>query len=229
MVDDESGDGMLRLKTIPPESFIPTADHDRDIKALEVERETLLTENGSVLLVSDMTERMTEQTKTIERLREAMYEEYTVEQLDEIAAAIDYAKVEKAKQESAGVECSENFFTALVHTYLVPRAKHPGVVPRYQCRPSGMYEIEDDGGRKREPDDEEVWILADDYDRDIRGVVMAMNPWEPGTTNARIHNGEPYTVTDSGTDDYETPSTRSAGPSRHPGAGQQGGTPNGKY
>ena len=36
MVDDESGDGMLRLKTIPPESFIPTADHDRDIKALKM-------------------------------------------------------------------------------------------------------------------------------------------------------------------------------------------------
>ncbi len=35
MVDDKLGDGMLRLKTIPPESFIPTADYDRDIKALE--------------------------------------------------------------------------------------------------------------------------------------------------------------------------------------------------
>lgn len=87
---------------------------------------------------------------------------------------------------------------------LICSTMHPVVVQRYQCRPSGMYEIEDDGGCKREPDDEEMWILAVDYDRNIKGVVRAVNPWEPGTTNARFFEGEHGTVTDSGSDDHET-------------------------
>lgn len=37
MVDEESGDGMLRLKTVSPESFVPSDTYNRDIKALEDE------------------------------------------------------------------------------------------------------------------------------------------------------------------------------------------------
>ena len=64
MVDDESGDGMLRLKAIPPESFIPTTDYDRDIKALGERLTTLRQEQ-----LAEQRKIIAEQAKTIERLQ----------------------------------------------------------------------------------------------------------------------------------------------------------------
>jgi uncharacterized coiled-coil protein SlyX len=100
MVDDELLDGMLRLKTVPPEPFVPAHVYDRDIKALEDEIERLRHIRHRDAMrkrrLTRLRKHLTEQAETINALKLELCG-YKAEYADN-TAWIDEAKKTMAEQ-----------------------------------------------------------------------------------------------------------------------------------